>query len=106
VKWLKNETSSPILCSQWLEFEDETGKHLASPDIVLPAERIVVECKRTYTQEADAQLGLVYGPLLECLYGGPWRLVVAAQHWAGPEQPLLGTFLDAKPGMNYYLRHH
>lgn len=90
----------------WLEFEDENGRGLCSPDLVLPDLRIVVEAKRTYTLEADAQLSLLYAPVLERLWPGPWRLIVACQHWAGEEKPLLGSFLDAKPGLNYYLRHH
>jgi hypothetical protein len=103
---MKNEISSPILSSLWLEYEDEQGKRLASPDLVVPAHCLVVECKRTYTPEADAQLALVYGPLLERLFGGTWRFVVASQFWAGPPKDLIGSFLDAGAGLNYYLRHH
>lgn len=87
-----------------MEFSDEAGTHLASPDIVVPELRLVVECKRTYTEVADAQLMLLYHPLLVRLWPGDWKMVVAAQFWAGPEKPLIDEILDAKSGMNYYLR--
>lgn len=101
---MRQETSSTILSSVWLEWEDEQGRHLAAPDLIVPDLRIAVECKRTYTPEADAQLALLYEPLLSFLWPGQWRLIAASQHWAGDEKPLIGSFLDAAPGLNYYLR--
>ncbi len=94
------------MSSPWIEWEDDAGKHLASPDLICPELRIAVEAKRTYTEAADAQLALLYRPLLEALWPGPWALIVAAQQWAGPERKLIGSLLDARPGLNYYLRHH
>jgi hypothetical protein len=87
-----------------LEFIDNKGRHLASPDIVLPELRIAVEVKRTYTPEADAQLQLLYLPLLKFIWPGEWKLIVACQFWAGEEKELISTFLSAQPGMNYLLR--
>jgi len=88
----------------WFQYEDNKGTHLACADHVLPDEKMMVECKRTYTPEADAQLSLVYGPLANFLWPGDWKLVVACKFWEGEEKPLIGTFGEAKPGLNYLLR--
>jgi hypothetical protein len=87
-----------------LEYADEKGVHLASPDLVVPELRLVVECKRTYTRVADAQLLCLYHPLLVRLWPGDWKMVVACQLWAGDEKPLIDEIVDAKPGLNYFLR--
>ncbi len=76
---------------------------MACFDIVIPEERVLIECKRTYTQEADAQLLLVYKPLVDRLWPGGWRLVAACKNWAGEAKPLIASPLDAAVGMNYYL---
>jgi hypothetical protein len=86
-----------------VRFSDQDGEGLASPDIVIPEERLLIECKRTYTREADAQLLLVYRPLVDRLWPGGWRLVAASQFWAGEAKPLLSTPFEAAVGMNYYL---
>lgn len=72
--------------------------------MVVPEDKILVECKRTYTPEADAQLKLLYEPLVNFLWPGDWKLIVACQFWAGEEKELIGSFRSAKPGLNYFLR--
>lgn len=86
-----------------MRYLDQHGEGFASPDIVVPEERLLIECKRTYTPEADAQLMLVYKPLVDRLWPGGWRLVAACRFWAGEPKRLIASPLDAAVGMNYYI---
>lgn len=92
-----------VLYQIWLKYWDSNGEGWASPDIVVPELRLVVECKRTYTPAADAQLLLVYKPLLDRLWPADWRMVAASQFWQGPEKPLIHSLQDAGVGMNYWI---
>lgn len=103
-KWLGSRTTAPILSQTWLKYSDASGEGWASPDLIIPRERLLIECKRTYTAEADAQLLLVYAPLVEMVWpGGGWRLVVAVKNWAGEAKPLVLSPLQAAQGLNYYI---
>lgn len=87
-----------------MEFEDSKGKHKACADIVIPEEALIIECKRTYTEEADAQLWLLYLPLVSRIWPASYRLVVACQYWQGPEKlPLVACPLQASVGISYCL---
>ena len=103
VKWLRQRTKSPVLSQIWVKYSDQDGDGWAAPDIVLPEERLLIECKRTYTREADAQLLLVYKPLVDRLWPGSWRMVAACQFWAGDPKPLIMSPFDAAIGLNYYI---
>ena len=98
---LARMTTSPILSQLWIRYSDKHGQQLACPDIVIPRELILIECKRTYTQEADAQLWLLYLPLVNRLWPGSWKLVVVCKYWAGPVKRLIPCPLDASVGINY-----
>lgn len=104
VRWLEKRTTARVLSQTWVRYSDAKGSGWACPDIVIPDARIIIECKRTYTPEADAQLVLVYWPLVERLWpGGGWKLVAAAKNWAGDYRPLIASPLAASVGLNYYL---
>jgi len=55
---------------RWLRFCDANGTGYCSPDILLwkPPALIVLECKLTWTPEAEAQLTGLYCPILAHLY--------------------------------------
>lgn len=70
----------------WIAFEDAFGESVACPDIVVPSQRLIVECKRTYSYRADLQLTWLYAPLCAALWGetpASWALVVALLRWNG-----------------------
>lgn len=98
---LARRTTCPILSQVWMRYSDKEGSHLACADIVLPGEMILIECKRTYTREADAQLSLLYLPLVSRIWPGSWKLVVVCKYWAGPVKPLIDCPLRAGVGLNY-----
>ena len=102
-KWLRRRTKSPILSQTWVRYSDQHGEGWACPDIIIPEERILIECKRTYTREADAQLLLVYKPLVDRLWPGSWRMIVACKFWAGPIRPLIADPFEAPIGLTYYI---
>ena len=103
VKMLRKKTKHPVLSETWVRYWDQSGEHYCSPDIIIPDLRIVVECKLTRTKEAEAQLQLLYGPVLSWLWPGSWSLVVAAKYWAGDERRVLACPLDAEIGLNFYV---
>ena len=110
-RFLMKKQSLPVLSQTWVRYLDEDGEGLASPDIVVPEMRLIVECKRTFTVESIAQLVLVYLPLCQFLWSDyarnarPWKLVSACKFWSpeGGEQPLLYDLLSATPGINFYI---
>lgn len=101
VKRLSRQTTCPILNSVWMRFHDRDGSHLACADIVVPEMLIGIEVKRTYTREADAQLLLLYLPLLSRIWPGSWKLVVMCKFWDGPVKPLIDHPFQASVGLNY-----
>lgn len=86
-----------------MQYHDEEGKHYCAADIVFPELRLVVECKRTWTEKAEAQLQLLYMPLLARLWPGLWSGVVVCKFWNGPAKPLLKDLLKAPPGVSHYI---
>lgn len=75
----------------WIHFEDENGEGYACPDIVIPNQQILIECKLTLTGEATSQLSDLYLPLArEIWQKDAWKMVVAVKNWNGPlRRPIL-----------------
>jgi hypothetical protein len=93
------------LHNPWIAYEDATGEHVACPDIVLPEQKIVIECKLTYTPIADMQLAQLYLPLVKHIWGdAPWKLIVACKRWAGaPKKLITSPAFAAGSEVNYWL---
>jgi hypothetical protein len=80
------------LHNPWINYEDDFGEQFACPDIVLPDQGLVIECKLTYTPIADMQLAQLYLPLVRHIWGDTsWRLVVACKRWAGAPKKLIAS---------------
>lgn len=97
------QTREQVLCQTWVRYFDEHGEGLACPDIIIPELRLLIECKRTYTPAADAQLLYVYKPLVDRLWPADWRCVAASRFWAGEPKKLIDSPFQAQVGINYYL---
>lgn len=67
---------------QWFEFLDVHGLGYCSPDLFLLGHTYtwVLECKLTATDEADAQLGGLYLPILAHYSGREARGIVVVRH--------------------------
>lgn len=73
------------MAEPWIRFADELGLGRASPDVVIPALRLVIEVKLTLVLDAEQQLEWLYVPLCEHIWPGePWRRAVICQNWVGP----------------------
>lgn len=62
-----------VHCNRWLEFQDDRGPGLASPDCVIvptdPAKPIViVEVKLSWKAGVQSKLALIYGRLIKEIY--------------------------------------
>jgi hypothetical protein len=62
-----------VFCNRWIEFEDDRGPGLASPDcVIIPRDRskpiVIVEVKLSWKAGVKSKLSLVYGCLLKHLY--------------------------------------
>lgn len=57
----------------WIAFEDSNGLGYAQPDfwIEFDSHIVLFECKLSQKTKAFPQMGLLYKPLLEHLYGKP-----------------------------------
>ena len=60
-----------IFSGQWIEFHDYNGRGFAQPDhfLVLPDVVIVFECKLSQQESGLIQIGELYRPLLQKIYG-------------------------------------
>lgn len=73
------------MAEPWIRFVDDHGPGRASPDLILPRLRLVVEVKLTLVLDAEQQLEWLYVPLCEHIWpGAPWRRAVVCQNWVGP----------------------
>lgn len=94
----------------WIKYQDARGVWLACPDIVVPSQRLLLECKLTWKDSAYEQIEGLYLPLVSLLYGGPaeeWRRVIVVKFWREPKReelaiPLAGLS-DARPGVQVLL---
>jgi hypothetical protein len=62
-----------VFCNRWIEFEDERGPGLASPDcVIIPKDRskpiVIVEVKLSWKAGVRSKLALIYGRLLKEIY--------------------------------------
>lgn len=95
----------------WFQFADGSGMGYAQPDYVLrtKSEVLVLECKLTDTLEAYDQLGKLYLPILEHVYGLPvYGIVVAKALRPGSPVPcssLREAFACARSGVRFPLLH-
>lgn len=88
-RWLvASLVSTSYLPSPWIEFEDNSGRRICSPDGLLlnPQFSVVVEIKIRHMPEAYHQLRKVYQPVVERLRDKPCCVV-----------ELVGSFDPAMP---------
>lgn len=54
----------------WIEYYDQEGRGFAQPDAIVEGAGwiVVVECKRTFVEEALQKLEYFYKPLVQALY--------------------------------------
>lgn len=74
---------------QWFAYWDATGSHYCQTDVLaqVGAELVVVECKLRNVDEARAQLGGLYLPVVGAALGRPARGVVVVKTLPGGVVP-------------------
>lgn len=80
---------------QWFEFEDVNGRGYCQTDLLLHLGGwgiAILECKYTWTLEAQRQLDLLYRPVVERAFMLPVRCVVVCKVLV-PEAPLAAPTL-------------
>jgi len=105
-KSLKREfPSARVISGLWLRFEDANGLGWAQPDILVPEENLLVECKLSFTREAEGQISLLYAPLVERLWGRSPKLVCCCKfaRAEGPKAPI-ADWGEASPELSWMLR--
>jgi hypothetical protein len=105
-KSLKREyPNARVISGLWLRFEDDNGLGWAQPDLLVPEENLLVECKLSFTREAEGQISKLYAPLVERLWGRSPRLVCCCKfaRAEGPEAPI-ADWSQASPGLSWLLR--
>jgi len=67
------DLDSVLYGEMWLEYEDDNGYGMCSPDIVLDLEDriLVLECKLTQTETARLQIFQLYAPVLSRCWNKP-----------------------------------
>ena len=72
-----NASSGP-----WYQFRDLNGDGWCQPDLVLFGTKslLVIECKLTWTPEAESQLRDLYVPVLELAHGQKPRALIVCRH--------------------------
>lgn len=105
-KSLKREyPNARVISGLWLRFEDANGLGWAQPDILVPEENLLVECKLSFTAVAEGQISKLYAPLIERLWGRSPRLVCCCKfaRAEGPEAPI-ADWSQARSGLSWLLR--
>jgi len=71
-----------VLCGQWFEFFDANGHGYCQPDILIIRrdDVIVLECKLTEVEEAEAQLEDLYVHIVRRVYALPVKGVIVVRH--------------------------
>lgn len=90
---LRAEYGPRVMCSPWIQYMDESGKHFCQPDALLfnveKGSITCIEVKYQHTQDAWLQLRRLYIPILERLFATPDRLwhfpVVEMVKWFDPQ---------------------
>lgn len=104
-KSLKREfPSARVISGLWLRFEDANGLGWAQPDILVPEENLLIECKLSFTEVAESQISKLYAPLVERLWSRNPRLVCCCKfaRAEGPKAPIV-SWTDATPSLRWML---
>lgn len=79
-----------IKLGPWITYKDDSGRHIAQPDILIVPEVgpvRLLECKLKYRPEAEGKVRKLYVPLITRLMGRPVAPFQVCKH--------LGLFVDA-----------
>lgn len=97
----------------WLEYYDVNGRGFCNPDIVLEADDrvLVLECKLTQTDVAQAQIEQLYKPCLKFMWAKPVFGVGVFRNLTrqpfcpvlGIKELLWGEMLDINPFSTWHL---
>jgi len=93
---------------QWFEFEDANGLGMCQPDFLTLRAGVVVilECKYTWTPEAEDQLLDLYGPVVGMALGVPTAGMVICKNLTRevPPEAVFETFGEALGSALYWSR--
>jgi hypothetical protein len=102
-RWIKKDFPD-ALHAPWIQFEDSNGTGWASPDIVIPSRKILVEVKLSRIDSAIAQVERLYLPLVNVVWGeGPWSRVIVVKYWRGEAAPVITGFPEARSGQTAWM---
>jgi hypothetical protein len=102
-----------VFCNRWVEFEDERGAGLASPDcVIIPHDKskpiVIVEVKLSWKAGVRSKLALIYGRLIKEMYPEFEQRhvqICRALRRSCKEEPLLGIADLLDQADSYSLRH-
>lgn len=84
---------------RWFQYWDAKGDGYCSPDILLADGQttVIIECKLTWTPNAEAQIRELYAPVIEMAFKRPTIGIVITRHLtpATPQDTLVTTLAQA-----------